>query len=253
MIDIHTHILPELDDGPSCLGQSVKIVKKAYDEGITAIVATPHTINGLYQCTPSQIINKCSLLSLELKKNEIPVHIMPGAEVHFTHETISLYDKGQLMTLNNLDTYILLELPPIFIMEGVLHVIQQMANRGIGVIIAHPERNATILKKPELISAFIYDDVLMQVTAMSIMGNFGKRIKKFSEKMISNDVVTFISSDIHPGRKFKMRDAYEKTCKLASSKTAERLFFRNPEEILLFNPQVVQQSNSRYHNGSPGL
>ena len=253
MIDIHAHVLHGLDDGPDCLANSLKYVKKAYEEGITTIFATPHAMDGVYQCTPIQILFKCSLLTQELEKMDIPVSIRPGSEISLTHDTVSLYDKGNLMTLNNMETHILLELPPLFMMQGIIHIINQCADRGVTVIIAHPERNTTILKNMSVVSDLISAGALMQTTATSLTGGFGKRIKRFSEKMISNDVVSFVASDIHPGRKFKMRDAYEKTCKLTSSKTAEKLFLKNPEEILYSYPQVVPNANSIYDTGSPGL
>jgi len=232
MIDIHAHILPELDDGPTCLDHAVKYVKQAYNEGITTILATPHAMDGIYQCTPQQIISKCTLLTQELEKRNIAVNIRPGSEIHLTHDTVSLYDKGRLMTLNNLDKHILLELPPVFIVDGVIHVIKQLAERRIVSIIAHPERNVTLMKHLNIIPELLDVGALMQITAMSLMGGFGKRIRSISEKMIKNDVVRFVSSDIHPGRKYMMREAYEKISSLVDTNAAEKIFRKNPGKIL---------------------
>ena len=234
MIDIHSHILPNLDDGPDNLSLSVKIVNQAYTQGITTIFATPHSMDGVYQSTPREIISKCTLLTNELEKKNIPIRVLPGSEIRLTHDTVSLYDKARLMTLNNMEKYILLELPPIFIIDGVIHIIRQLAARGLVTIIAHPERNAAIIKNLNIISGLIYEDALMQITATSLMGGFGKRIMKISEKMIAGNAVSFIASDIHPGRKFMMQDAYKKTSEIAGKKTAEMVFLKNAEEIMLF-------------------
>lgn len=243
MIDIHAHILPAIDDGPTTLTQSVNIVKQAHAEGITAIFATSHSMNGVYQTTPTKIIKSCSQLTRELKNHNIPVHIRPGSEIRLTHDTVSQYDKGHLMTLNNLGRHILLELPPMFILDGVIHIIRQLAERGIVTIIAHPERNAAIKKNPDIISDLVDEGALMQITAMSVMGCFGKCSLKICKSMIENDTVTFVSSDIHPGRKFMMRDAYQSISRIAGSQIAERIFTKNPEEIMYFTPQVMNYAN----------
>lgn len=231
MIDIHSHILPGLDDGPGTLSQSVEIIKRAQSQGITTLFATPHSMDGVYQCAPREIINKCALLTTELEKNKIPVQVLPGAEIRLTHDTVSLYDQGCLMTLNNRGTHILLELPPMFIMEGVVRIIGQLAQRGVVTIIAHPERNRAIMKKLNIISGLIYEGALMQITATSLMGGFGKSIMRICEKMIIKDAVSFIGSDIHPGRKFNMLEAYQKTQRLVGEKAAETIFRKTPEEI----------------------
>lgn len=232
MIDIHSHILPDLDDGPDTISQSLRIAKEAFFQGVQTIFATPHLMNGVFQSTPKDITAKCSLLTNELIKKNIPIQILPGSEIRLTHDTVSLFDKGRLMTLNNMDDYLLLELPPMFITEGVIHIIRQFLERGIITIIAHPERNASIIKSPNIISKLIYEGTMMQITATSLMGSFGKRTMGLCEKMIDRAAVSFIGSDIHPGRTYRMKQAYEKTCKIAGKKEAEKIFLVNPGKIM---------------------
>lgn len=233
MIDIHSHILPGLDDGPDALIQSVQMVKHAHAQSITILFATPHSMDGVYSCTPQDILRKCASLTDKLKENQIPVRIIPGSEIRLTHDLISLYDKGSLLTLNNQGTHLLVELPPLFIVEGVSRILRQLAERGIIAIIAHPERNMSIMKNLNILSGLIYDGALMQITATSLMGGFGKRIMTICEKMIDKDVVSFIGSDIHPGRRYRMADAYKKVGEMADKNSADRIFIKNPEEILL--------------------
>ncbi len=239
MIDIHSHILPGIDDGPDSLSQSLRIASHAHSQGVTTLFATPHQMDGVYQAKPLDILNKCSQLTTELEKNNIPVRIMPGSEIRLTHDTVSLYDQGRLMTLNNSGTHILLELPPMFIMEGVNHIIRKLAERGVVTIIAHPERNTSIMKNLNTISKLIYEGALMQITATSLMGGFGKRTMKICEQMLDKNAVSFIGSDIHPGRSYKMRDAYNKTLKIAGRKTADTIFLKNPQEIVFFTAKGI--------------
>ncbi|MCP3892698.1 MAG: tyrosine protein phosphatase [Desulfobulbaceae bacterium] len=235
MIDIHAHILPNLDDGPLSLAEAVNLVREAKADGITAIFATPHAYKGVFHCTPEQILEKCSLLTEELRKQDIVMDIMPGSEVHLTNNVISHYDNGRLLTLNNLGSHILLELPEKFIFEAVTNILQDFAYRGVTVIIAHPERNTTLRKNVHLIPDMIDEGAMMQVTAASIVGGFGKKIMKITEKMIANDHVTLVGSDIHPFRDFMMRKALRKVLLTAGRKTAEEIFKRNAESILIPN------------------
>ncbi len=235
MIDIHAHILPDLDDGPLNLAESVRMVKEAEADGITTIFATPHACNGVFHCTPEKILEKCALLSQELENQKIEMHIRPGSEVHLTNDTISNYDQGNLMTLNNINSHLLLELPSMFIIDGALHTIRQLRERGVTPVIAHPERNKTLTKNLHVLPLMIEEGALTQLTATSLTGGFGKKIMRLSEKMIDNNLVTLIASDIHPFRKFMMRKALRKVLKTAGRKTAEMIFQTNPEKILYFS------------------
>lgn len=232
MIDIHSHILPNLDDGPKTVNQALSTLLKAHQQGVTAIFATPHSMDGVYQTTLVDIMKYSIRLNVQLKKNNIPLKIFPGSEIRLTHDTVDLYDKHQLMTLNNSKKYILIELPPMFIIDGITRVINQLSERGLTTIIAHPERNRSILKNLNIISKLIYAGTRLQLTAESLLGGFGRQVKSVSEKMIKNDVVSFIASDSHPGRPYRMKQAFEKTTQMVGLKTAEKLFIKNPGEIL---------------------
>lgn len=235
MIDIHSHILPGLDDGPLNLAESIKLVRDSFTDGVSTMIATPHAFNGVYECTPVEIIQKCSELSQELRKEGILMNIRPGSEVHLTHDIIAKYDQGQLMTLNNLRNHILLELPTMFIYEGVIAVIRQFAERGITTIIAHPERNETIRKHFPVVSSMIQEGAMMQITAASLTGGFGKKTMKMAERMLAKDTVSLIASDIHPYRKFMMRQALRKVILKSGRRKAEEIFQVNPEKVMFFS------------------
>ncbi len=247
MIDIHAHILPGLDDGPETMADAVRIVQEAFEEGISTIIATPHTENGVFNPTPEEIIEKCSLLDRELHKRHIPMAIRPGSEIHLTADLIEKYDQGQLLTLNNLGSYILLELPPIFMVNGVINIIQQLRDRGVNPIIAHPERNKTIIKCSDILQELYWHDALLQVTATSLVGGFGKTVMNLTEEMIEREMVSYIASDIHPFRDFLMSKAMHKVQRTAGAKTAEILFKENQEEILYFSPSHVQTQHNYSH------
>ena len=232
MIDIHSHILPNIDDGPDSLSQAFQTLLKAHNQGVATIIATPHSIDGVYNAGPEDILEKCSTLNFELKKRNIPLAVLPGSEIRLTHDIAGLYDSGKLMTLNNSDRFILIELPPMFILDGVVHIIKQLAQRGLTTIIAHPERNRSILKNLNILPKLMYQGAQLQITAQSLLGGFGKKSRSISEKLLKNDMVSFIASDSHPERPYLMKKAFEKTTQLAGSHTAKTIFKTNPEQII---------------------
>jgi protein-tyrosine phosphatase len=238
MIDIHSHILPEVDDGPISIKEAVRIVKASHADGVTTMIATPHTCNGVYNISPVEVIKSCSELSRELRKEGVPMNVRPGAEVHLTHDIIEKYDKGQLMTMNNLRGHILLELPSIILYEAVIKVIRQFADRGVTVIIAHPERNEAIKKYPSLVSSMIQEGAMMQITAGSLTGAFGKKTMRFTERMLVKNEVALIASDIHPFRKFAMHKALRKVIQKFGQQKAEQIFQINPKNVIFFSKQA---------------
>ena len=210
----------------------MQMVQQAHARGITTLYATPHAMNGVYNVTPDEILKQCARLSGQVRENHVPITILPGAEIRLTHDLIALYDKGALMTLNNQGTHLLLELPPLFIMDGVLRILRQLADRGVTAIIAHPERNPAILKNPASLARLLQAKALMQITAASLTGGFGLQVMKLSEAMIDKGAVSFIGSDIHPGRPWAMADAGKKIARTAGKETARHLFLKNPANLL---------------------
>jgi len=119
-----------------------------------------------------------------------------------------------------------------FIIDGVLRIIHQLSERGLTPIIAHPERNRSILKNLNITARLVYAGARLQLTAESLLGGFGRQIMKVSEKMIEKQIISYIASDTHPGRPFRMKQAFDKTARSAGIETAERLFESNPAQIL---------------------
>lgn len=239
MLDIHAHILPGIDDGPETMEQAVRYAAAASREGIQTMIATPHSENGVYVNEPLQVISACSALERELAKHKIPLHIRPGCEVGLFPEIISRFDKGKLLTLNNLGKHILLELSARFIVDGIIHIIRQFAERGVTVILAHPERNATIMRDLSVLQRLHYEGALAQITAASVVGEFGRAVKKTTAKILDAELATFIASDIHPGRNYNMLKAYKAICALKSRSYASKLYFSQTEEVLYFSSPMV--------------
>ncbi|MGA1869180.1 MAG: tyrosine-protein phosphatase [bacterium] len=199
MIDIHCHILPGMDDGAENLEESIQMCSLASRDGIKTIVATPHTMNGVY-------INNCQLikksvnnLNIVLNNNNIDVVIIPGAEVHVNYNLKELLNQGSAMTINDDNKYILLELPVYIVPPKIEEQIFQLKLEGITPIISHPERNMAIQNNLNLIYKMIKQGALMQLTALSLTGEFGTAAQKCAFAMLSLNYAHIIASDAHSG------------------------------------------------------
>jgi len=234
MIDIHSHILPNMDDGPSSWEVSLNMCRQAAANGIKTIIATPHILNGVYDNKPQAIEEKVKILNQKIKENNIPLQILPGSEVHLCADIIEAIKKKEILTLNK-SSYILLEFPhtqPLHI-EEILFQIQIM---GITPIISHVERNLKFQQKPYLLSLFIQKGALAQITAASLCGFFGPIPKKISQKFLSEELIYSIASDAHTdtekGRGSFFSQALTEASKIIGYQAALDLVQTNPQKII---------------------
>ncbi len=232
MIDTHSHILPFLDDGAESLSQSLWFVKAAAAQGVDTIFVTPHLCDGVFNCTKEKILHAYTILVGALCAQGISTRILPGAEIRVNHDLVAEYDRGNLLTLNDSGNWLLLELPDIFMAKAVAGMIRQLDERGVTPIIAHAERNRMILNQPELINDFTCNGAVIQITAGSLTGDFGKHSMKAAKAMVAMDQVFCLGSDIHPGRQYRMADARKILIKLAGRAKADQLTLENPTVIL---------------------
>lgn len=209
MIDIHSHILYGVDDGAKDLNDSIEMAKAAVDEGITTIFATPH-FNEKYLNHKQEILNKVARLNEVIQEKQIPLTILPGQEPRIYGDLLEDYNNGQVLTLNNAGKYMLIELPSNHVPRYTEQLLFDLQLNGLTPIIVHPERNQEIIENPDKLYQFVKKGACTQVTAASLAGYFGKKIKKFSLQLLEANLTHFIASDAHnlSGRSFKMREAY---------------------------------------------
>lgn len=210
MIDLHCHILYGLDDGPKTIEESVELAKAAADQGIHTIVATPHHQNGRYINEKETILRGVAELNDMLRDKGINVTILPGQEIRLYGEVLEDYDAGRIATINETNKYILIEFPTNHVPRYTESLFYDLQLRGFIPVIAHPERNMEIIERPAILYDLINKGALAQLTAASITGDFGKKIKKFSMQLIEHNLVHMVVSDAHNtiNRMFKLREAY---------------------------------------------
>ena len=230
MIDIHSHILPGLDDGARTLEEAVEMVRMAADNGTTDIVASPHA-NDQYAYDLELIENKIGELQ-EASKHVIRVH--RGCDFHLsTKNLFAVLKHPQEYTVNG-KSYLLTELPELMSPSSASGILARLQSAGLMPIITHPERNTILRDRISEVEAFVNAGCLIQVTAMSLLGGFGKPAQRASEYLLDRGWVHFIASDAHDTRYRPplLTDAHRAVTKLWGTETARALFTTNPMLVL---------------------
>jgi protein-tyrosine phosphatase len=230
MIDLHCHILPGLDDGAADDAEMLRMAEDLLREGVDTVVATPH-YNGVY--TPdAQVIDyqieHCAEL---LAHHGLPLRVLPGCEMAMGADTLMLWQEGRLPGLGGGRT-LLLELPPLFLVEGARRLIEQCATLGTGVIIAHPERNPTLMRDLKTVEMLRYAGAHLQITATSLDGWFGPGVQDGAETLLRRHMVEYVASDLHPQRKVGLKKAAKRIEKICGKKMANDILLENPRLLL---------------------
>ncbi|MFR9239374.1 MAG: tyrosine-protein phosphatase [Clostridium baratii] len=196
MIDIHSHILPGIDDGSKKISMTLDMVKRASLDGTTDIVATPHYRKGYFYVPYKEVKEIATNLNKLVKEEGIYCNIHYGQEVYYSESIIEDLENGEIGTINN-GQYMLVEFPMRRIPEEAIDYMYELKLRGITPIIAHPERYKDFMSDITKINDFINEGCLFQINAGSILGEFGSEVKKCTEKLIKNRIYNFIGSDAH--------------------------------------------------------
>lgn len=200
MIDIHAHILPFLDDGPSNLDESVKMAVQAYHEGVQAIIATPHHLTSKYYNDCDAVEQSVRTLNERLQEEGIAVKIMPGQEVRINRIFFREWEKGNVLTLNH-SRYMLIEFEGGVSYDQMLEWVHELRMLDLVPIIAHPERIPAVIDEPERIHELIQSGALCQATCLTIEGQFGRKVQKTAEKLCKLGGIHLLASDAHDSLK----------------------------------------------------
>lgn len=232
-IDIHSHIIPGIDDGARNESVALKMLKMAQQSGTGHIIATPHYVYGNTRYGFATIIEKCEALNRLAASAGINITVYPGCEVFITPELIELYEQGLIGTLAN-SCYMLVEFPMMSIPSYTDNVLYNLQLKGITPIIAHPERYSEIQYDSERLKSFIDRGILAQVNSGSITGVYGREAKKTVMRLIKEGLVQFVASDAHSasGRNPDMSKAAAIIEKKYGSKIRNDLFSLNPTKII---------------------
>lgn len=211
----------------------MSMAKKAVEEGITDLYATPHHLNEKFVNVKSDIIARVMKLNEKFQQTHIPLTIHLGQEVRIHRDLFISLEKEEILTLDDKGRYMLLELPSGRVPTYTQDMIYELLLRGITPIIVHPERNKELMENPKRLFELIQEGALTQITSGSIIGNFGKKIQTFSKKIIEHNLAHFVATDAHNtgSRGFTLQEAYETITKMHG---VERSFyFKENAELLM--------------------
>lgn len=220
MIDLHSHVLPGVDDGAQNLEESLAMVRKAISQGITHLMCTPHHNNGKYQNPAEKILHNVEALQKEIDQRGLKLTLLEGQEVRLTEYLLMEIERGELLFTDVTDTYLLVELPtnevPLYTEEVFYHLL----NQGHVPVIVHPERNTVFRREPNRLLPFLEMGVLTQLTAPSIVGVFGDEIQRTAKQMLEHQMLYMVASDAHGlrQRNFYMKEAYKMIQKIGGKK-----------------------------------
>lgn len=241
MIDVHCHILPGVDDGPSDFEESIEMCRVASADGVKKIIATPHSNPSVYDSGTVKIIELTGELNVRLREAGIPLSIQAGCEAHATPDLIARLKNSEALTLDGLGRYVLVEFPFENMPLNWDLFLLSLKNAGYMPIMAHPERNVWFLNRPEaLFDAVDKGIMLVQITAVSVTGELGPAIKGFSAALLERNLVHVVASDGHSAsyRPPVLSGARKAAAEIIGAERAEPLFTGNAEAIAQGLPLV---------------
>ena len=233
MIDLHCHLLPGIDDGPTTLEVSLAMARCAVDDGITFTACTPHIYPGLYENNRAGIEAAVAALRTALAEAGIPLQLGTGADTHLAPDLAGGIRDGRVPTING-SRYLLLEPPHHVAPPRFTEEVFSLMAAGIVPVITHPERLSWIESHYSVFADLVKQGAWMQLTAGSLTGRFGRRPKYWAERMLDEGLVHILATDSHhiDKRPPLLAEGREAAAKRLGEEEARRLVLDRPQAIL---------------------
>jgi protein-tyrosine phosphatase len=251
MVDIHTHVLPGLDDGAGTLEQGFEMLKLAAANGTTDLVATPHS-NAEFQFDDQRIEE--AFQGLSALSSGI-INLYRGCDCHLNLQNLEdALVRPTKYTLNR-SRYLLVELPDFLGPSVVWEQLKALINARIVPIITHPERNVSLQSSVNRLKGWVQGGCLVQVTAQSFLGRFGSLARRTAESLMNSDMVHFVASDAHDclDRPPDLSQAYAHVSSRWGQETAQRLFIDSPAAAIgdeVIEPRHLKRKFSLFSFGN---
>jgi len=245
LIDLHSHILPGIDDGAKDMAMALAMARIAVSEHTTHIACTPHFMPGVYDNTVPDITAIISSLENALAEEGIDLKLVRGGDIHIAPDISERLTAGSLPALGS-SHYFLFEPPHHVLPPGILKLCEKIMKAGYTPVLTHPERLTWIEKNYEIICKLDEMGLVIQLTAGSITGTFGKRAKYWSERMLEEGRVDIIASDAHNTRSRPpgLIKAHDTIAKMLGDAPAKVIVHDNPQRILDNLPMILKSRNA---------
>jgi protein-tyrosine phosphatase len=231
MIDIHSHLLPGIDDGPKTWEDAIALCRSVAEHGVTTSIATPHLIDGVYNNTRSRLRGLLRELNDRLLDAGIPLEVLPGAEVDFASRHV-LEVTDELPRLGNAGA-VLIEMPVAVVPPRIADRLFKIRAHGLIPILAHPERNEELQRRPELAREWVRAGAALQLDAESLLGLWGRHARTCAEIVLRAGHYHAMASDAHSvdRRPPRLNEALERVRALVDGE-ALRLVNEGPRALL---------------------
>jgi len=225
-------LLPGIDDGAKNLDESLAMARLAVEDGTTTIIATPHQLGNFGHNQGDDIRQRVAELQQQFDAAEIPLRVLPGADVRIEPGMVAAIVRGAVLSLGDHRRHVLLELPHELYLP-LEPILDELARRKMVGVLSHPERNQGILREPSVLPPLVEAGCLLQITAGSLCGTFGPQCQRFSEWLLAEGLVHFVATDGHGPRLRRplMRRAFEQVVELTDEATAIDLCGQNPANV----------------------
>lgn len=236
MIDVHSHIIPGIDDGSRSMEMSLTMAKQSVDAGVTHVVCTPHIHWGVFDNTRADIEAGFEQLQNAVQQANLPLSLSWAGEVRIKEIIPQWLANDELPFIGRWKDkpVLLLEMPHSHVPAGLDQLLRWLHASGIQPLIPHPERNRDVLKMPDKIQWLRNLGCLLQVTAGAFTGRFGDKVQALSVSMLDADQIDIVASDMHDDvrRPNDMGDAYKMVKDRISEQRADKLFTQTPGHIV---------------------
>jgi tyrosine-protein phosphatase YwqE len=193
--DIHSHLIPGIDDGAPDMDASVAMIKRFKEMGYNKIVTTPHVMCDYYKNTPEKILKGLDDVKSELSKQAIDIEISAAAEYNLDDGLAELIEKKEILTFG--DNYVLFELPFMSEPKNFQEIVFKFQTNGYKPILAHPERYSYWYDEPEKFEELRAKGILLQLNLLSLTGHYSPQTRKIAEKMVEANLVDAVGTDCH--------------------------------------------------------
>ena len=201
-VDMHSHILPGIDDGAEDIPASVEMVRQLTDLGYRKLIATPHIMSDTYKNTPESIKITKDILDIELEKAGVLTETAAAAEYLMDEGLMEHVEKNNILTLNG--NYILIELPYFSEPQNVYEVIFQLSLKGYKIVLAHPERYVYWYDDFSKFEALKARDVFFQLNILTFANLYHFPTRKIAENLLNHGMVEFLGTDLHNQKQFEL-------------------------------------------------